>query len=61
MLGKALRAERRLGKAGHWTYDLNRHMSLVVALKAEIAAQEELDSTETKYVCGMAKIEGSAR
>lgn len=39
LLGKALRAERRLGNAGHWSYDLNRHMSLVAALKAENAAQ----------------------
>lgn len=61
MLGKALRAERRLGKAGHWTYDLNRHMSLAAALKAEIAAQENPDSAETNYVSDMATKESSAR
>lgn len=34
-LQRALRAERRRGRAGHWVYDLNRHVSLVAALKAE--------------------------
>lgn len=36
-LKAAVRAERRRGRAGHWTYDLNRHISLVEALKAERA------------------------
>src|SRR5205807_3533984 len=26
-LARALRAERARGRAGHWTYDLNRHRS----------------------------------
>ncbi len=30
--------ERRLGRAGHWTYDLNRHMALAQAWKAETEA-----------------------
>ncbi len=30
---RALRRER--GRAGHWTYDLNRHIGLLVALRAE--------------------------
>jgi|CXWL01.1.fsa_nt_gi hypothetical protein len=34
---RALRAERRRGVAGHWTYDLARHHQLLDALKAEIA------------------------
>ena len=34
-LAKALRTERRLGRAGHWTYDLNRHIALVQAWRAE--------------------------
>lgn len=34
-LTRALRAERRRGRAGHWTYDLNRHIALVQALAAE--------------------------
>lgn len=36
-LADALRRERRLGRAGHWTYDLNRHIALAQAWKAESA------------------------
>ena len=36
-LADALRRERRLGGAGHWTYDLNRHIALAQAWKAESA------------------------
>lgn len=35
LLRKALRAERARGRAGHWTYDLNRHIALAESLKAE--------------------------
>lgn len=31
----ALRAERRRGRSGHWTYDLNRHVALKAAYRAE--------------------------
>ncbi len=34
-LAKALRAERNRGRAGHWTYDLNRHIALRQAYLAE--------------------------
>jgi hypothetical protein len=34
-LARALRAERNRGRAGHWTYDLNRHIGLVQAYEAE--------------------------
>ena len=27
-LARALRAERRRGRTGHWTYDLNKHIAL---------------------------------
>jgi Family of unknown function (DUF6477) len=37
-LRRALRAERRRGGAGHWSYDLNRHLGLLSAYKAELAA-----------------------
>ena len=37
-LRKALRAERRRGLAGHWTYDLARHVELVRLYRAEAAA-----------------------
>ena len=36
-LRRALRAERRRGSAGHWSYDLNRHLGLWSAYKAEAA------------------------
>ncbi|WP_457795843.1 DUF6477 family protein [Methylocystis sp. S23] len=32
---RALRAER--ARSGHWTYDLNRHIALLVAYRAETA------------------------
>jgi hypothetical protein len=38
LIARALRAERRRGRAGHWSYDLNRHIGLAQALKAERAA-----------------------
>jgi hypothetical protein len=33
-LRAALRSERRRGRAGHWSYDLNRHLGLLQALRA---------------------------
>ncbi len=36
-LHRALRAERTRGRSGHWTYDLNRHIALLGALRAEKA------------------------
>jgi hypothetical protein len=43
-LRRALRAERRRATSGHWSYDLNRHLALVSAYKAELVrlkAEEE--------------------
>lgn len=37
VLAKALRSERTRGRAGHWTYDLNRHIGLLQAFRAERA------------------------
>jgi hypothetical protein len=34
-LRRALRAERRRALAGHWSYELNRHLGLMTAYKAE--------------------------
>jgi len=34
-LASALRVERARGRAGHLTYDLNRHIGLLQAMKAE--------------------------
>lgn len=36
-LMRALRGERARGRAGHWSYDLNRHAGLVEALAEECA------------------------
>ncbi len=37
-LARALRAERRRGLAGHWTYDLARHSELLRVYRLELAA-----------------------
>jgi hypothetical protein len=37
LLRKALRAERRRGLAGHWTYDLGRHSALLRCYRHEAA------------------------
>ena len=34
-LQSALRAERNRARSGHWTYDLNRHIALAQAYRAE--------------------------
>ena len=36
-LRRALRAERRRGIGGHWTYDLARHVELLRLYRAEVA------------------------
>ena len=36
-LRRALRAERRRGVAGHWTYDLSRHVELLRVYRQELA------------------------
>jgi hypothetical protein len=35
-LRRALRAERRRALAGHWSYELNRHLGVMTAYKAEL-------------------------
>lgn len=37
----ALRRERTRGRAGHWSYDLNRHIGLLQAYRAERRRLEE--------------------
>ena len=34
-LMQALRNERQRGRAGHWSYDINRHIALTQAVRAE--------------------------
>lgn len=41
-LRQALRAERRRGRSGHWSYDLNRHLGLIHAYKAELRRLQSL-------------------
>jgi hypothetical protein len=41
-LRRALRAERRRGIAGHWTYDLARHVELLRIYRLELARSETL-------------------
>jgi hypothetical protein len=41
-LERALRAERRRGRQGHWAYDLARHDALLAAWRREAAALEHL-------------------
>jgi hypothetical protein len=43
LLRKALRSERCRARAGHWAYDLNRHMGLIEALKHERARLKLLE------------------
>lgn len=42
---RALRAERRRGRAGHWAYDLARHAALHRAWKRERDCLAQLDAT----------------
>lgn len=41
-LVRALNGERRRGRSGHWTYDMNRHIALMQALAAERATLSRL-------------------
>ena len=48
-LRKALRAERRRGLAGHWAYDLARHVELLRLYRAEMTVlREQLRSAVIK-------------
>ena len=45
-LRRALRAERRRGLAGHWTYDLARHAELLRAYRKELVSQTTLTENQ---------------
>jgi hypothetical protein len=45
-LRSALRAGRIRGLAGHWSYDLDRHLGLVKACKNEMTALEVMTNTK---------------
>ena len=43
-LRRALRAERQRGVAGHWAYDLHRHVDLLRLYRLELAACDMRDT-----------------
>ncbi|WP_261967330.1 DUF6477 family protein [Prosthecodimorpha staleyi] len=47
LLARALRGERSRGRAGHWTYSLDRHLALITAYRAEKAALSATMTTAT--------------
>ncbi len=47
-LARALRAERRRARASHWSYDLNRHLALMSAYRAERARLVRLGGAITR-------------
>ena len=46
LLRRALRAERRRGLAGEWTYDLARHVALRACYQAEVAELNALTARD---------------
>jgi len=49
-LARALRAERRRGVAGHWTYDLARHVELLRVYRLELAAVPRIRTADSARV-----------
>ena len=47
-LRRALRAERRRGVGGHWSYDLARHVELLRAYRQELAALRPRSELEAR-------------
>ncbi len=45
-LSRALRTERNRGRAGHWSYDMSRHIALMQALRAEQRVLKQASSTQ---------------
>lgn len=61
LLSKALRAERRLGRAGHWSYSLTRHLALAEALKAERLRFENVNlRAQAKALLGSAQTQANS-
>jgi hypothetical protein len=57
-LKRALRSQRQLGRAGHWSYDLNRHFGLLQALKAERARARSQTMAATGAKAGASTASG---
>lgn len=53
-LTRALRAERRRALAGHWSYDLNRHLALMDAYKAELGSLRGMNAGLSQKMPGAA-------
>lgn len=51
-LRKTLREERRRGIAGHWTYDLARHVQLLRAYRTELALLRGRPAERRAEPCG---------
>lgn len=51
-LEHALKAERRRGRAGHWTYDLARHAALLRAWRRERAALKTCKASRNRNGAG---------
>ena len=47
-LSRAIRQERQLGRRGHHAYDLNRHIGLRQALRAELASLRKLKDRQAQ-------------
>jgi hypothetical protein len=54
-LRRALRAERRRALAGHWSYELNRHLGLMTAYKAELALMRRAKFQANRTVPGASR------
>jgi hypothetical protein len=54
-LARALRAERRRGLAGHWTYDLARHSELLRVYRLELAACRQMQP-QSQFKSSMLKM-----
>ena len=52
----ALRAERRRGIAGHWTYDLARHVELLHLYRQELAMVRAMNATREDARAGVPSI-----
>jgi hypothetical protein len=52
LLRRALRLERQRGLAGHWTYDLARHASLLNAYRCELANFREARARDRRPAIG---------
>lgn len=54
-LRRALRAERKRGLDGHWSYDLARHAQLLSAYRAEVAAYLKSATPTSRTRCSKRK------